>query len=139
VWATCNRLVGDEEAAQRHFEKARTLYAERVDWGHPGSLDVMHGIPASFLVGRDDEVAELIALLKGIEPDCNLIAYPIAKLAEARSTRNADLAAEAVVEVARMVRRSRSEVWNIGGVTLWDWYEIATRIWQAIDGETSER
>jgi hypothetical protein len=96
-------------------------------------------IPASFLTGREDEVAELIALLRAIERDRDLIAYPIAKLAEARRTRNADLAAEAVAEVARMVRRSRSKVWNIGGVTLWDWYEIATRIWQAIDGETPER
>jgi tetratricopeptide (TPR) repeat protein len=133
------RLVGDEEAAQRHFEKARTLYAERVDWEHPGSLDVMHMIPASFLAGWDDEVAELIALLKGIEPDRDLIAYPIAKLAEAQRTLDADLAAEAVTEVARMVRRSRSEVWNIGAVTLWDWYETATRTWQAIDGEASGR
>jgi len=133
------RLAGDEDAAQHHFEKARTLYAERVDREDPYSLDVAHMIPASFLTGRDDEVVELIALLRAIEPDQDLVVYPIAKLAEARRIRDVDLAAEAVAEVARMVRRSRSEVWNIGGVTLWDWYEIATGIWQDIESETSER
>ena len=118
------RLAGDIEEAQRLFEKAHTLYAERVHEENPYSLDVMHMIPTSFLTGRDDEVAELIALLRAIEPDRDLIAYPVAKLAEARRTLDADLDAEAVAEVARMIRRSRSDVWNIGGVTLWDWYGI---------------
>jgi hypothetical protein len=95
-------------------------------------MDVDHMIPASFLTGRDDEVAELIALLRVIEPDRDLIAYPIAKLAEARRTQNADLAAEAKAEVARMIRSSRSEVWGSGGVLLWDWYEIAVETWQQV-------
>jgi tetratricopeptide (TPR) repeat protein len=127
-----HRLAGDEEAAQRHFERARALYAERVYEEDPCSLNVMHMIPASFLTGRDDEVAELIALLQAIERDRDLIAYPSAKLAKARRTQNADLAAEAKAEVARMARRSREQVWETGGPLLSDWYDIAAETWRSL-------
>jgi tetratricopeptide (TPR) repeat protein len=119
------RLAGDAPAAQRHFERARALYAPRAYREDPNPLDVEHMIPASFLVGRDDEVAELIARLRAIDRDTDLICYPIARLAEARRTRNPELASEVVSELAAMVRRYRARIWNTGGPLPWDWYELA--------------
>ena len=133
-----HRLAGDVEAAQRDFEQAHLLYARRAYREKPNPLDVEHMIPASFLVGRDDEVAELIARLRAIDRDTNLVAYPIAKLAEARRTQNADLAADAVAELAVMVRRDRAKVWNTGGVLQWDWYEIAVETWRSLSQGDAE-
>lgn len=127
-----HRLAGDTGAAQRRFEQARALYAPRAYREDPNPLDVEHMIPASFLVGRDDEVAELIARLRAIDRDTDLIAYPIARLAEARRTQNADLAAETVAELAAMIRRDRAKVWNVGGVLQWDWYEITVETWRLL-------
>ena len=132
-----HRLAGDIEAAHRDFEKAHALYASRVHRKDANPLDIEHMIPASFLVGRDDEVAELIARLRDIDPDTDLIAYPIAKLAEARRAKNAELAAETVAELAAMIRRSRAQVWNMGGVLPWDWYEIAVETRRSLsEGQT---
>jgi hypothetical protein len=89
-------------------------------------------IPASFLMGRYGEVADLIARLRVIYPDTDLIVYPIARLAEARRTQNADLAADAMAELAAMIRRDRAKIWNTGGVLQWDWYEIAMDTWQSL-------
>jgi tetratricopeptide (TPR) repeat protein len=125
------RLAGDTAAAQRHFEQARALYATRAFRESPNPLDLEHMVAASFLVHRDDEVAKLIARLRAIDRDTDLLAYPISRLAEARHTRNADLAAQAAAELAAMIRRDRAEVWNFGGVLPWDWYQIAL--------ETSQR
>jgi hypothetical protein len=62
---------------------------------------------------------------------------PIAKLAEARRTQNAGLAAEAVAELAAMIRRDRAKIWNTGGVLQWDWYEIALETWRSLsEGES---
>ena len=132
-----HRLAGDTEAAQCDFEQARALYASRAYREDPNPLDVERMIPASFLVGRDVEVTELIARLRAIDRDTNLVAYPIAKLAEARRTQNADLAAEAVAELATMIRRARAKIWHTGGVLQWDWYEIAVETWRSLsEGET---
>jgi tetratricopeptide (TPR) repeat protein len=131
------RLAGDAETAQHHFAQARALHASRVCRENPNPLDVEQMIPASFLVGRDEEVAELIARLRAIDRDTNLVAYPIAKLAEARHTQKADLAAEAVAELAAMIRRARAKIWHTGGVLQWDWYEIAVETWRSLsEGET---
>jgi hypothetical protein len=127
-----HRLAGDIEAAQRDFEQAHALYASRAYREHPNPLDVAHMIPASFLVGRYGEVADLIARLRVIYPDTDLIVYPIARLAEARRTQNADLAADAMAELAAMIRRDRAKIWNTGGVLQWDWYEIAMDTWQSL-------
>jgi tetratricopeptide (TPR) repeat protein len=127
-----HRLAGDIEAAQQDFGQAHALYAPRAYREKPNPLDVEHMIPASFLVNRDDEDAELIARLRAIDRDTDLICYPIAKLAEARRTQNAGLAAEAVAELAAMIRRDRAKIWNTGGVLQWDWYEIALDIWQSL-------
>ena len=127
-----HRLAGNIEAAQQDFEQAHALYAPRAYREKPNPLDVEHMIPASFLLSRDDEVAELIARLRAIDRYTDLICYPIAKLAEARRTQNAGLAAEAVAELAAMIRRDRAKIWNTGGVLQWDWYEIALDIWQSL-------
>lgn len=127
-----HRLAGDAAAAQRCFEQARALYAPRAFCKRPNPLDLEHMIPASFLVGRDDEVAELIARLWAIDRDTDLLAYPIARLAQARRARNADWAADAVARFANMIQRHQAEVWNTGGVLPWDWYEIAVETWRAL-------
>lgn len=132
------RLAGDTGAAQRHFEQARALYAPRTQRELPNPLDLEHMIPASFLVDRDDEVAELIARLRAIDRTTGLIAYPIARLAEARRTQNAELAATTVAELAGMIRRSRAKVWNVGGVLPWDWYEIAVDTWRSLLRDSAE-
>lgn len=126
------RLANDHQAAQHHFQQARALYALRAFLEDPDPLDVEHMIPASFLVGRDDEVAELFNRLQAIDPDTDLIAYPIAKLSKARQTHNAGLAVETIAELASMIRRDQAKVWNTGGVLQWDWYEIAVQIWRQL-------
>jgi hypothetical protein len=133
-----HRLASDIEAAQRDFEQAHALYASCVYQEAPNPLDIEHMIPASFLVGRDDEVAELIACLRAIDRDTELIAYPIARLAEARRTHNADLAAQVVADLAGMIRRARAKVWNVGGLLQWDWYEIAVETWRSLSEGTAE-
>jgi hypothetical protein len=133
-----HRFGGEAEAAQSHFKRARALYAPRAQRQDPNPLDVEHMIPASFLTGRDDEVADLIACLQTIDQDTELIAYPIAKLAEARRTQKASLAAEAVADLAAIIPRERAQVWNSGGVLPWDWYEIAVEIWRRLSRGDSE-
>jgi hypothetical protein len=133
-----HRLAGNDEAAERHFEQARALYTPRAYREKPNPLDVEHMIPASFLVGQDIEVSELINCLQSIDKDTDLIAYPIAKLAEARRASNAELAKEGVVEISNMIRRSRAKVWNTGGVLLWDWYEIGVETWRLISQSEDE-
>lgn len=133
-----HRLGGEAEAAQSHFEHARALYAPRAQREDPNPLDVEHMIPASFLAGRDDEVADLIACLQTIDQDTELIAYSIAKLAEARRTQKASLAAEAVADLAAMIQCERAQVWNSGGVLPWDWYEIAVETWRRLSPGDSE-
>jgi hypothetical protein len=133
-----HRLAGNAELAERHFEQARALYTPRAYREKPNPLDVEHMIPASFLVGQDIEVSELINRLQTIDKDTDLIAYPIAKLAEARRTSNAELAKEGVVEISNMIRRSRAKVWNTGGVLLWDWYEIGVETWRLISQSEDE-
>lgn len=126
------RLCDDASGAQRCFEQAHALYAARVSRDNADPLDIAPMIPASFLVGNDDEVASLTSRLRAIYPDTGLIVYPIAKLAAARHNRDSRLVEEAVGEVAAMIRRERAKVWDCGGVSLWDWYEIALAIWQEI-------
>jgi hypothetical protein len=74
------------------------------------------------------------AVLRAID----LIVYPIAKLAEARRTQNADLAAETVAELMAMIRRSRAKVWNVGGILPWDGYEIAMETWRSLSEGDAE-
>ena len=56
-------------------------------------------------------------------------------LLQARRTQSADLAAEAVAELAARIRRARAKVWNVGGPLQWDWYEIAVETWLHFPGE----
>jgi hypothetical protein len=133
-----HRLAGDIAAAQQDFEQAHALYAPRAYREKPNPLDVEHMIPASFLVNRDDEVAELIAHLRAIDPDTDLIVYPIARLAEARRRQDPDLAVEVVAELAAMIRRARAKIWNTGGVLQWDWHEIALDTWQSLSKGDAE-
>lgn len=123
------RLANDNKAAQHHFNQARTLYALRAFQEDPNPLDVEHMIPASFLVDRDDEVAELFKRLQAIDQETNLIAHPIAKLSKARRTHNDGLAMETIAELAHMIRRDQAKIWDTGGVLQWDWYEIAIHTW----------
>jgi hypothetical protein len=123
------RLANDNGAAQHHFEQARALYALRAFLENPDPLDVEHMILASFLAGQDDEVAELFNRLQAIDPETDLIVYPIAKLSKARRTHNAGLAVEAIAELASMIQRDQAKIWNTGGVLQWDWYEIAIQTW----------
>jgi hypothetical protein len=95
-------------------------------------------IPVSSLAGRDDELADLIGSLQTIDRDTDLIAYPIAKLAEARRTRIVDLAVQSVAELAAMVRRDRAKVWNSGGVLPWDWHQIAVDTWPSLSQSNAE-
>lgn len=132
-----HRLADDTEAAQRHFEQAHALYASRAYRENPNPLDVEHMIPASFLVGCDDEGAELIARLRAIDRDTDLICYAIARLAEARRTKSAELAADTVAELAAMIRCYRAKVWNTGDILPWDWYETAVETWRSLsEGHT---
>jgi tetratricopeptide (TPR) repeat protein len=138
-----HRLLGDQDGATRHFQRARDLYAQaisekmaRSEYADP-SLEIEHMIQPSFLVGRDQEVAELIERLRAYYRGTDLLAFPIAKLAAARRARDADLAAEAVNQFARSVRRTRANVWDTGGVLPWDWYEIATQLWQDLVDQES--
>jgi hypothetical protein len=126
------RLADDKRAAQYHFEQARTLYALRAFQEDPDPLDVEHMIPASYLVGRDDEVAKLFNHLQAIDQDTDLMVYPIAKLSKARRTQNAELAVETIAELVSMIRRDQAKVWNTGGVLQWDWYEIAMQTWRQL-------
>lgn len=96
----CLRRLGDPEA-EAYFRQAVANYP--------------------FLMGRDDEVGELIALLQAIEPHRNLFVYAIAKLA-----------AEAMAELAGMIQRSRAKVWDAGGILLWGWSEIALEAWRSL-------
>lgn len=130
-----HRLSGDDEMARRHFQHARGIYAEYLQkYSDPAlvSMYLVHLIMASFLLGQDEEVVDIIERLRAIEPDIDLIAYPIAKLASARHNRDSRLAEEAVDEVVKKIRRDGAKVWDCGGVSLWDWYEIALAIWQEI-------
>jgi tetratricopeptide (TPR) repeat protein len=131
-----HRLLGDQDGATRHFERARQRYAEdisekmqRSEYADP-SLEIEHMIQPSFLVGRDQEVAELIERLRLYYRGTDLAAFRIARLAAARQARDADLAAEAVNQFARSIQRTRANIWDTGGVLPWDWYEIATQVWQ---------
>lgn len=134
------RLSGDEERARRYFQRARKLYAEAIQRqsrrAHPDpSMEIEHMIPASFLVKDDEEVAGLIERLRTLEPDVTLAAYSIARLAAARRNRDAKLAEEVVNEFAKMIRRWRAHVWDTGGVSLWDWYEIAVEVSRELSGQ----
>jgi len=126
------RLAGEAEAAREQFGRARAILAPRAFREDPDPLDIEHMIPASFLVGLDDEVAALIARLRAIDPDTDLLCYPIARLAEARRARDADLAAEAVAAFVATVRRYGAHVWDTGGVLPWDWVEIAMEVWRSL-------
>ncbi len=137
------RLAGDQEGARRHFQRARDILAERV-YGEnvdrdPESLYAMHVehmIMPSFLLGNDEEVTDLIARLRAARKrQTLLLAYPIAKLAEARRSRNADLAAEAVNDIVHMIRVDRAKLWDSGGILPWDWYEIGLGVWRELSGE----
>lgn len=137
------RLAGDQEGARRHFRRARDLYAERV-YGEnvdrdPESmypLNICQMIIPSFLIGNDEEVVDLIARLRAVwKRETRLLAYPIAKLAEARRSRNADLAAEAVNDIVHMIRVGRAKLWDTGSGTPWDWYEIGLGVWRELSGE----
>jgi hypothetical protein len=130
------RLLGDREMATRHFERARQRYAEmiaetmeRYDYPDP-SLHLSHMIPASFLVGRDEEVGELVEQLRLYYRGTDLAAFGIAKLAAARQAGDADLAAEVVNRFARPIQQGQGQIWNSGGLLWWDWYEIAVEAWQ---------
>ena len=83
-------------------------------------------------MGRDGEVAELIARPRAIDRDTDLIAYPIARLAEARRERDVKMAAVAVAEFAGTIQRYRAKVWNTGGVLPWDWYQIGLETLQEL-------
>lgn len=131
-------LSGDEEEALRYFQRARELYANNIqEYSDPAivSMYIAHMIEACFLVKRDEEVADWIERLRVLNPSITLRAYPIAKLSAARRTQDVKLAAEAVDEFARRIRRERVLVWDTGGVSLWDWYEIAMKVLQDLSGQ----
>jgi len=139
------RLLGDRGMATRHFERARERYAEmiadkmqRYDYPAP-SLHISHMIPASFLVGRDREVAKLAERLRLHDRGTHLAAFGIAKLAVARQAQDVDVAAEVVNRFARPIQQGRGQIWNSGGLPWWDWYEIAVETWQRwADGEPDQ-
>lgn len=119
------RLYGARDDAREAFQTARALYAPRVLRDDPDDIAVEHMIFASYLAGHDKEVHELAEKLRNLVSDSDLLAYAVAKLAAARRTGDAALAEGAVGEIASWIRRERVNVWDGGGVLLWDWYEIA--------------
>ena len=64
-------------------------------------------------------------MLERIDPDRDLLVYLVGKLAQARQTGKVSPAQEAVLEIASWIKRERANVCDVGGVTLWDWCEIA--------------
>jgi WD40 repeat protein len=129
------RLVGDEEGARKCFQEAHSLYASRVYRDRPFSLDVEHMIPCSFLLGHDEEVAELSRLLRSTTRAWDLQAYTIAELAQARRCRDADAVTTVIEKLADYIRRAREKVSNTGGVLPWDWYGIALELQRELEPE----
>ncbi|MEN8179864.1 MAG: hypothetical protein ABFS39_14775 [Pseudomonadota bacterium] len=129
------RHLGEHEMAYQHFQRARQRYSEKISekaqrkYADP-SLEIEHMIEPSFLVGQDNEVRELIEQLCLLDPDTDIRAYAIAKLAAARQNKDMEQAAESVNQFAQRIRRERAQIWVSGGISLWDWYEIALAVWQ---------
>lgn len=118
-----HRLAGDTERARGMFEQALIMLQPDSPKTPPENLDLM--LECQFLLGRHEEVASLLALIRLFRPRPRTRADAIARLARARSVHDSRLAVEAANELAAMIRATDLRVSTASGLTLWDWYEIA--------------
>jgi hypothetical protein len=101
-------LCGENDDARQVFQTSRNLYAYWFFLENPKPSFVEHMILASFLPGHHLEAEDLLALLKNIDPDRNLLAYSVGKLAQARRTGEVAPAQIAVEEIASWIERCRT-------------------------------
>ncbi len=116
------RLANDYEQAQQRFEQAYTMLSTARG---AQAVIISQRLEVCFLVRKYDEVEALAEQLRGLYPKPNLRAYPIARLARARRTHDAGEASTAAEELAKLIRDEGAKIWDTGGFSVWDWYELA--------------
>jgi uncharacterized protein YjbI with pentapeptide repeats len=120
------RLAGDHEEARPHLERAYAEYKERYDLGQLLSTHFGYMLDCALLVGEDEDLEE-IARGRGHD-------YLATRLARARRTEDARLAAQVVEEYAEDLRETRIKVGASASATSpWDFYEIALRTRAALE------
>jgi uncharacterized protein YjbI with pentapeptide repeats len=130
------RLAGDQTRAREVYERAHSSLGPPDEV--PRSMaDYERKVILAFLLGRDEEVVQLLALAWGREKDPWLDS--IAVVSDARLSENAALADEAAEAVAELIRRHRIRA-SDGPFDLhpWDQYELTLRAKAKLEGRADD-
>jgi uncharacterized protein YjbI with pentapeptide repeats len=130
------RLAGDQARAREWYERAHSSLGPPDEV--PRSMaDYERKVILAFLLGRDEEVVQLLALAWGREKDPWLDS--IAVVSDARLSENAALADEAAEAVAELIRRHRIRA-SDGPFDLhpWDQYELTLRAKAKLEGRKDD-